>query len=176
MKLKSINWKAVIIGGVFFGGMIALIWYNIANNTAFWNTSITTCLTLAISVVVSYYLVQYRLDKRKQKDILIQILTDIQKIVNAPDAWCIEIDTPQISLTMRNRELNNKLGILKQWKDKFNIKEEIEFIEKEIGEYEGIIGNHIDDMEHLHKSAKELQRPLDLINDKAYEIMLKIYE
>ena len=79
-------------------------------------------------------------------------------------------------ITLRNRDLNNRLHILQTLAaKKFHIEKEIEFILDAFEEYERFIGNHIDSPDYLAQSKKELQRPLGLIDYKLSEIAIKLY-
>ena len=76
---------------------------------------------------------------------------------------------------MNKRAMNSKIGFIAQFGEKFNISKEIAFIEEKFKEYDSIIGDHIDDCNTLGKLHNELRRPLSLISQKIFEIMMNLY-
>lgn len=155
---------------------IPLIYFNIRNNQNFFVVSISSLLTLYLSIFVSYYLVQRNNNKRNQKEIYVKLLTDMQKLVTDPSAYTITSNTSVSPLTTIKRSLNNYICLIEKYSKKFNLENEAAFIENKFSEYEIFIADHLSDINYLSKSRKELKRPLDLINGKLYEMMLKIYE
>lgn len=75
---------------------------------------------------------------------------------------------------MRNRQIQNQLGILKSCASRFGIVKDIEFLTEKYTEYEKVVSEHINDMEYLSKSETTLSRPLKLMNDRIYAVMLKL--
>ena len=145
------------------------------NNPDFWSCSITNCLTLLVAVLISFFLAQKRADRKSQKDALVKLLNAIQGLVDTKDAYQIhENDDPNV-LTMRKRQLNNYVGILKENANKFGLENEAAFIFERVEEYSEFLGNHIDDLKYLEKSSKDLRRPLELIDTKIYEMIFKLY-
>ncbi len=79
-------------------------------------------------------------------------------------------------ITMRTRDLNNKIHILETVKDEFSISDKVDFIRKRFDEYNTFIGDHIGDMEYLLLSQRELKRPVELISQKLLETALCLYK
>ena len=79
-------------------------------------------------------------------------------------------------ITMRTRDLNNKIHILETVKDEFSISDKVDFIRKHFDEYNTFIGDHIGDMEYLLLSQRELKRPVELISQKLLETALCLYK
>lgn len=156
--------------------LTVLVIFNIRNNANFFMISIGSLLTLFVAILISYYFVQRNTDQRYQKEIYVKLLMDIQSFVTNPDIYTFnkEIDTGII--TSRKRTLSNYIRLIESHSKKFCLQTEVEFVRKKFDEYDELIGDHISDIEYLSKSKKELQRPLDLINDKLYEMMLKLYD
>lgn len=148
---------------------------NAISNPNFWEIGFSSCVSILIAAWVSFFLVQRQTDLRKKKDALVSLMTSIQDIVTNEDAYLIDEKVTSQSLTMRTRDLSNHLGILKKYGEEFNLDEDIKFIEERTNEYKEIIGDHITDIEHLSKSALELQRPLNLIEARLFEMILKLY-
>jgi hypothetical protein len=155
---------------------ILFIWYNLKNNEDFFKAPFTTLLTILVAVFISYKLTQYQTDKRKQKDIIVDILLSIQGIILKNEVVIITETTSKEEINMNKRHISNLLMILKTYKEKFSISDEVNFIIARFTEYETFVGDHIEDIPYLQKSSKELRRPLDLMEQKIFSIMLKLYE
>ena len=156
--------------------LIILVLYNIVNNENFFELSIGTLLTLFIAIFISFYLVQKNTDQRYQKQIYYNLLLDIQKFVTNPDTYSFDVNTDIRTITLKKRILSNYIGIAYSYSKKFNLEQEINFIKEKFKEYDKFIGDHISDINYLSKSKDDLRRPLDLINYRLYEMMLKLYD
>lgn len=66
---------------------------------------------------------------------------------------------------MRTMEINNK-----------EVKRHIEYIKSKLDDYEDMTTNHIDDIEHLKKSEKDLKNKIELIDSKCDEIKVELYK
>ena len=165
----------IIITMLLVAVLIFLVIYNSFKFDRFLEASLSSCLSIACVIGVSYFLVQNQTDKRRKKEILLRLLTSIQDLVTDRDAYIISATTTKESMTMRNRRINNHLQILKEHSNEFGIQEEVLYVQEKFKEYEELIGDHIEDMNYLMNSQKELQRPLDLINTKLFEIMFCVY-
>ena len=143
---------------------------------SFWDFTISSALTLLVALIISYYLTQRQEDSRNKKEILVGLVNKIQLIIQNPAMTVISMPDEKDSILMRNRSLNNYICILEEHKEEFRIAEDVQFIRDRYDEYRRIIDNHINDVSYLSKSAKELSRPIELMNSKLYELMLKIYE
>ena len=75
---------------------------------------------------------------------------------------------------MQNRQINQQIALLKQYAKQFGFDKEIQFISDEFNQYEKIISDHITDLDYLSKSRNELSRPIKLIREKLYEVLMKI--
>lgn len=157
-------------------GIVILGIYNAAVNDHFWEISFSSCTSIAIAVTVSYLLVQRQTDKRKQKDILLDLMTAIQGIVEDRGAYLIDESVSQQSLTMRMRALNNRVNILKSYAKDFGIKDDVDFISAKCEEYSIFVGENIMNIPYLQQSETALRRPLELISNRLFEAMLSLYK
>lgn len=175
--MNSKNTRKFIFG-ILILSVVCLMLINIfvRKNEEFWDASITSCLTLLVALVVSYYLVQKSLDERRQKESYLKLLERVQQLVS--DKALVEIitDTDIDVVLMKKRELNNCVYILKEYAGKFSLKEDIQFIDERTQEYAEFLGNHQDDIDYLTRSSKELVRPLLLIQSRVSKIMIKLFE
>ncbi len=155
--------------------LIILVVYNINTNNDFFKLSISSLLTLFTAIFISFYLVQKNTDQRYQKQIYCNLLLDIQKFVTDQDTYTFDNNTTSRTITVKKRTLSNYITLVDSHSKKFGLKKEASFIKEKFKEYDDLIGNHITDISYLSKSKEELQRPLDLISNKLYEMMLKLY-
>lgn len=171
-----------IIKGFIFGGLIILvIAIGIINiftlkNKSFWDTSFTSCLTLLVALVISYYFSQKKLDERCQKESYLKLIEKVQRLVMDEDLFEIQTSKDIEIVLMKKRELNNCVYMLKKYARKFALDDDIKFIEEKTQEYTDFFGNHQQDIEYLKKSSNDLSRPLLLIDSRLSEIMIKLFE
>lgn len=171
-KAKSVTRKMLALA--IIAGLGCLIFYNINTNPTFWKTSASSCITIVIALVFSYWLVQRENDLRKQKEILASLIFDLRAQIDKDDMYDLSGKTT-ISINMRNRDISNKIGVLDKVKKDFNVEDEVDFISERFDEYKELIGNHIDDPEYLKNSSIELKRPIQLISTKLFEIAFILY-
>ena len=166
--------------GIVIVSAIVIVGLSIFNlckyKTEFLTISISSCLSLLVAIFVSYFLVQKRTDLNSQRDSYSKLLLKIQAIADEKEAYEISENTDINTLTMRKRNLNNYSRIMLEYSERFGLKTEAEFIDEKIKEYSTFMGNHLDDLPYLAKSSKELRRPLELIDAKIIEMLIKIYE
>lgn len=153
-----------------------LLYFNIRNNEIFFIISVGSLLTLYITIFVSYFLVQKMTNGRKQKEIYIKLLSDMQKLVTDKSAYTISPTDDSARLTTIKRSMSNYIGLIDKYSKKFHLEDEIIYIKDKFSEYETLLSDHISDFTYLSKSSKELKRPLELITEKLYEMMLKIFD
>ena len=165
----------VILPIVFATLLIAFAVFNYCNNEKFFDASLVNIITIGTALFVSFFLVQRKTDERKQKDILLDLFRKLQSVTESEKVYKFDGQSKEI-ITMRNRDINNKISILEKVDQKFIKKEDIDFIRKKFDEYSGFIGDHIEDIPYLSKSEKELRRPLELINNCITEMMIGMFE
>jgi hypothetical protein len=164
------------IAVIVTAGVVCWLMLHNWKSKEFFDASFTTCISIIIAVGISYLLSQRQTDKRKQKEILQSVLKALQDRINDPGAYSITESTPPESLTSRNREIQNYLSLLDGKKTQFGIDREVDFLKEKFLEYETCIGDHISSIPWLMEASKELRRPLDLMNTKIYDTMLKLYQ
>lgn len=138
--------------------------------------SFSTCLSLLAVIGISFFLSQRLTDKRKQRDIMLKVVESLEALVADPRLYKITMDTTEQEILMRNRVISNRISILEQCPSKVGISEQVRFIREKFREYEDFVGDHIQNLAYLTESEKELRRPVELIDHKTYELMLKLYE
>lgn len=170
MKKNWIRFVTVIVGAA----ILLLAAYNIYKNPDFWDASATTCISMLVATGLSFYIVQRQNDFRKQKDIFIQLLESLKHIVDDEKSYKFaSMDAKAI--LMQKRSMSNKIAFIKKYEDKFGISEEIAFLERLFDEYQAIIGDYIEDVNDLIGRENELKRPMLLMSQKIFEMMLNLY-
>lgn len=165
----------IILAIVLIAPIIVLLIFNAKNNTQFWNASATTCFSLIFAVGLSFYLVQKQTDYRSQKSVFSKLVESLIYIIEDNKSYDFSSSTKE-EILMKKRSINNKLTLMKKYGKKFSIQKEVEFLNKEFCEYNDLIGNHIDDIDTLRKMKDDCYRPLSLMSQKLYEIMIKLYD
>lgn len=161
-----------ILGGIPF---LIFVGYNIKTNVKFWEASAVNCITIGIAIVFSYYFAQRQNDRRKRKDVILNLISKIQALVGQDDMYDFSAQEKN-QIIMRNRDLNNRIHILESIKKDFSISGEVSFIREKFDEYNTFIGEHIEDMNYLRQSKQTLKRPIELIDIKLTEMALKLYQ
>lgn len=166
------------IFGVFVIVVVVIMVYcaKVKNNEGFWDFTVGNGLTLLVALVVSFYFTQLNIDERNKKEIYLQQLERLQLIVSKECLYKIDLDTDIEKLLMMKRKINNCTTVLKDRASEFDLQGDMGFIIEKVTEYTNLIGEHQDDLEYLSKSSHELERPLDLIEQKLNEMKLKLFD
>ena len=154
--------------------IVLLAAYNGYKNPDFWDASATTCISMLVATGLSFYIVQRQNDYRKQKDIFIQLLESLKHIVDDEKSYKFA-GMGAKEILMQKRTMSNKIAFIKKYEAKFGISEEITFLERLFDEYATIIGDYIEDVNVLIGRENELKRPMLLMSQKIFEIMLKLF-
>lgn len=171
------NWKKIIFVIMVLVVIFVVFWnIFILKNDKFMESSITSCLTILVALIVSYFLSKKNQDEKNQKDTYLKLMEKMQSLVNEEYMCKINAECDVQRVIMKKRDLNNTIGLLKKYAAQFNLSEEISFIDDKVQEYASLIGNHVGEIEHLKKCELDLKRPLELIDNKLSEAMLKLYD
>lgn len=149
--------------------------YNIKNNSSFLDASAVDIVTIIIAIVISYFFVQRKDDRRKQKDILVDLILKLRLQIENEKSYDFTGQSKD-EITMRNRDLSNKIHIIEKMQDSFFSEADIKFINEKFDEYQQFIGDHVNNLGYLCESQKELKRPLELINDRLIEMTISLYK
>lgn len=172
MKKKNcLSWITIAI--IIITVILGII--NAIKNNDFWTVSFSTCLSIVIAVLVSYFFVQRQTDYRRQKEIFINLLDSLRNIIDDEKAYQFQ-DVSKEQILMRKRAISNKILLIEKFKDMFGIQDAVSFLEDKNNEYVAVIDGHIDDLETLKKMPNELFRPLSLMSDKIFEIMVILFD
>lgn len=176
--MRKLKKSEIIVLGVLLVAILGLCIYNVGilKNDKFFEVSFSACISIIVVLLVSYWLTNNYQDERNQKEIYLHLLERVIDLVNDPYMYKIGVDSDIFIVLMKKRELNNTISLLKGYSKKFNVESELLFIDEKVQEYANLIGNHQEDLLHLSNSEKDLRRPLELIESKSYEVMMKIFE
>lgn len=178
LRMRKLKKCEIIILSVIIGMVIILALVNVfcINNDQFFEISMSTCISIIVVLLVSYWLTNNSQDERNQKEIYLRILEKVVVLVNDPIMFKVDEKTDIFLILMKKRELNNTVTLLKEYSRKFNVEKELISIDEKVQEYADLIGNHQDDLRFLSMCEKDLRRPLELIENKVYEAMMKVFE
>lgn len=163
----------IILGFVIIIAIINLV---IIKNTDFWKISFSSFLSIVIALVISYYFSKVNQDERNQKELYLEIIRNLLIIVNDDHMYKIKDESDVTRFLMNKRYISNELTILERYSPKYGIENDILYLREKIQEYDDLVSNHQTDLQHLSKSEVDIKRPLELIDVKLQEIMLKLYD
>lgn len=171
--MKKCSRYIVLAVGIAIVIMLGIV--GLKCNENFWEVGIQNCATWLIAILVSFFLVQEKMDERVRKQLLISLLDKIKDLADDSTLWVLpNVSTEAVLSNMRS--LGNLIDIFGKCSKQFGIKEEADFVLSEYKEYSEIIGLHINDRNTLDKLSNELRRPLALISQKVFETELKLYK
>lgn len=169
------KWHLAIIAGVLASIIIALGIANVKCNDAFWSVTAFDCLSLLVVVGVSFFIVERQTDKRKQKELFITLLEALKVLVEDKASYNFE-GVSREEVLMRMREIRLKLRLVEKYSERFGIKNDHTFLNEKFEEYQTIIDDHTTDMKLLSQLHKELYRPLNLMSQRIFQIMIALYD
>lgn len=176
--MKGLKTYEKIVLGIIVLIMLVAVLVNlfILKNWDFFKFTISSCLTILVTLFVSYWLTNSNQNEKNQKEIFLHLMEKTQELVNEESMYKINANSDINVILMQKRKMNNNVTIMKKYAEKMLISDEIRFIDEKFQEYANIIGNHQDDLEYLEKSDKDLRRLLELIDWKLQEAMLKLFD
>lgn len=155
-------------------GVVALCIYNAVNNGQFYQINIFNGITLLWTIGLSIFISQSFSRYQRKVDIIIKMLQDLLLNISEEKTCRISQKDKTEDILMRNRQIKQNISLVNQYAQKFGIKKEMDFIEKEFAEYEETVSEHISDLSYLEQSYTVLARPIKLIQARIYQAMLKL--
>lgn len=156
--------------------VLVLILYNLKNNRHFLDATLVSCITLWVAAVLSYSVTRRNTDKRKQKEILESIITEVQSAMSCKYMYDFSGYTDTTEITLIKRAISNKIEILGSYAERFGFLKKMKQLNSSFDEYNEFIGDHIHSLEYLKQSKKELKRPLDIIDTILCDIRISLYD
>ena len=170
----------LIIEVVLLALIVAVSVYNAMHDDGFWNFSFPQALTLFVAIVFAFSASQFRTDERKLKEQAEKMVLKIQQIVNTTSFFSIsgngEREDTKKQNRMACRKLSNCIVVLKEYANKLNIGDEVEYIYNQYKEYNDFISDHLDDLDYLGKSESTLKKYADNIDSKCDQLVLKLFK
>ena len=173
MKMKKFINGIVVVSIII---VIAIIICNLHyNREEFLKTNIINCINTIIVIGISFFIVQRQNDYRKQKEIFITLLEKIKNLIEDENSYNFT-NMESREILMRMRDISLKVDLISTYSKRFNIMKDVKFLEEKFEEYKSVIDNHITQIDLLRQLQSELQRPLNLMSQKIFEIMLNLYK
>lgn len=171
-KRKGTIIIACIIGVVFGALTIYNIFYN---SEGFWKISIYHILSLVFVIFISYFLVQKRTDERQKVSMVDKMIEDIQKSVSMDVVVGYETEEDRKQALLYQKSIANRIDYLQKSSVCSVIKEDLEYIKKEMESLREFYGNHMNDKSYMEKSTTDFNKYIVNICDKCYAMRLQIY-
>lgn len=157
---------------VFLGVIIGLGAYNLKNNCKFFEASFTTLATLVIAVIVSFLLVQWKTDQRRQHEKIDDLLYKIQSYMN-PESFVMGGERARENL-IQHRSIANKIRCIKGQKLNKEIFDEVKKIESNFKKLRSMYGDCYTNDEKLKENYPALKNYVLLIDDSCDKIHMML--
>ena len=158
MKSKKQNKTGwIILATLAVVVTIVIINIYIIRNDAFWNTSVTSCAELLITILVGYLFIEKKQDERIKKDLFVM---SVDKMISKLDNelfYKISNNIDVENVLSDTKELKALCQVLQNNMNNGNMKTSLLDVEKELYEYGLFIENHKTDISYLRKSKSDLQ-------------------
>ena len=167
----------ILIYGItafFTVSIIIICIHNIGNNEQFFSINVFNGITMLWTVGLTFVLTQGFNHYQRKTDVMIKIMQGLLDNIDEYKTCNFTENFKTEDILMRNRQIRQRIQLLKKYSEKYGIKDEIYFIEDKFSEYDLIISEHISDVEYLVKMRSNLERPIKLIQERIYQAMLKI--
>lgn len=171
-------YKTIILAVLLILLIIFLVYYNIKKNLqGFLNTPLYAVVNIVVAVLVAFYLTQRKNDQRQLKNNIEHIIDKIQVAINNEWAYKIQSKSDIDNIIMMQRQVSNKLDVLKTQSKIFpQFEDDLQYVNERFKEYKEFFGNHMTNLSYLLESEKELRNPLGLIDDKLDCIKMSLYK
>lgn len=174
-----IKWVINIISVLMLIVIIVLSILNIdKTGEAFFDITFVQALTLLITFFLTIFVNQFFNNDKKINENIEKIAFNIQNAVTKKSFY--EIDSSNFEFTkdfsMLKKRISNQISILMIYNKKVSIKKYISYIDSEFNKYTGLVSDHINDLDYLSKSKKELFNYSQNIDFKCEEMISFLYK
>lgn len=171
MLVKKIFKIIIII--LFFLSIGLLSSFNYKNDD-FFKMNLYQIVSLSFVVFVSYYLTQKKLDSRKQRDVLNDLITEI---IDCSFKLTLEAVLSEKSklFMMELRNIENRLSLLEKVSGEYGIKIEINYLKSQNTAMLNLVSNHLDDNDTLEKIFVDIEKHINNLQNKCKEVQFIIY-
>ena len=122
-KLSSIVALIIIISTIIIAA------YNFRSNNQFWDASAINFISIIVAVLVAYVFVQKQTNRRKQNELLLDLLLQLRTQISDTSAYDFSGQTKS-EINMRKRSISNKVGFFFEQFSPFKRKNTVFFSEK----------------------------------------------
>lgn len=156
-----------------------MIYSFISLGNEFFEISISSGISLIVAIVMSFFIVQRQTDKRRQKEIFVNIIESLLLIIENPNFFSDNMGQEEI--LMQKRIINNKIYLIEKYIRTFFSKNYAESknqnIQEVLDEYIGVIDNYISQSSTSVKEIKtQIQRPIRAMSQYLLEVMFDLYK
>lgn len=170
MMKKTFNWFVIIL---FFLAVGALVFLNFKNNN-FFEMNLYQILSLSFVVIVSYYLTQKKLDSRKQREVINELITEIINCTFELTLDALQSEKSKLFM-MELRNIENRLSLLEKVSGEYGIKTEINYLKSQNTAMLNLVSNHLDDNDTLEKIFVDIEKHINNLQNKCKEVQFIIY-
>lgn len=171
---KILRTGIYIVMGLTVAGIIVLCLYNICTNKQFWQFNVFNGITMLWTIGLSFIVTQSFSRYQRKADILIKMLQELLESISVYKTCQFSQNAKQEDILMQNRQIKQRIDLIKKYAQRFGIKQEWEFIDAMFKEYEETVSEHITDPSYLAQSYTVLARPIKLMQERIYQAILKI--
>ena len=170
---KKYNKKDIGIIAILILFVLASSVYNWSSKS-FFKMDLYKIISLTLIVGVSYYLTQKKLDNRKKRDVLNEIINVIINTTYQLNKNTIQSENAKL-FVMEIRNIENKISLIEKVSKEYKVTDEINYIKREVETINDMISNHISDKDTLLKIFVDIEKHIKNIQNKCEEMQFKIY-
>lgn len=155
------------------GILILLFIFNLSDRN-FFKMDFYKIASLTLVLYVSYFLTQRKMDDRRNKDIIMDILRSIANETYLMDKETLNSENSKIFI-MKLRDIENKNDLLSKIANRYGITDEVIYIREEIQRIDDIVSNHLGKKEELETVYTDIERYLTNIRYKKDAMLIKVF-
>ena len=168
-KLIARHKLALIISIVLLALCLYLVWAN-KDSEEFWAASVVDITTIAIGVVIAFFLTEKYTDTRRRNDCIEHVILEIEEAVSSESIFSIERIT-----FLKQQSCANRIKYLKDAAFPELLKD-IEFIETNFESIRDLYSHHNSSVEDLSSVYLDVKKHRDNITDKCCKIRIELYK
>lgn len=171
-KLKRLLRTASII--IIISVLIVLFKINVDSN-GFWAFDFYEIIYLCIIIFISFFLTQHYTDERKRKDYIIDMVNKVSNYTLSINLDKIIEDKNSNFFVMEIRNIRNTLDLLNEIAIKYEIKDEVKYLQGEIAEIDNTVSENLSNIENLRILKTTIERHKNNVGNKCDAVKFKIF-
>lgn len=120
-----------------------------SNPKDFFDIKITNMITFIVAIYFTYYLSERNVDERIQKQIITELIKDIQSLVNIDVDKLFSHESDTYEIRNHQRRLTNKISTLCKFCENLDFCEDKEYLEGQLRDFKTIVDDKQDDRQYL---------------------------